>query len=115
LSIFNVRAKEEIRIRFLFDIFDINNERVLSKEVLREIHFIMTKNEIDDENEIEKILEQYDSGKKGFLDYNDFVVFYREDPSLEKNLVIKFQKKSTSNRIKGLWELIWPKRVLKKD
>lgn len=108
LSIFNNKAAQEKRINFLFNIFDIKEEGKLTRETLEEIYFLMTKKNNVDEDDIAYIFKNYDVEEKGFLDFNDFTLFYLDDPSLEKKLIINFKDEVVKTKSERIWNIFWP-------
>lgn len=90
LEIFNVKTPVEARISFLFDLFDIDGDKRISRQDLSQILFLMIKKE--DQKQVDEVLELYDLKKKGYLDYSDFIRFYESDPSFEKNMILDFKE-----------------------
>lgn len=106
MSIFNERTNPEKRIKFLFDIFDLEKEKKLTKETLLKIHnTICNGNSL---KEVENLLQDYDQGKKGYLDFEDFCQLYYEDFSLEKNMLFDFRKNIENVKDESIWDILWP-------
>lgn len=114
LSIFNFKTVKEKRIEFLFKIFDLKDEKKLTPETLKEIKFLMTKEDNIDELEILEIFKNYDTNTKGYLNFNDFIIFYNDDPTLDKNLIIDFRKDIIRSKIERFWDIFWPFKSKKK-
>lgn len=106
LEIFNSRTCKSKRIAFLFELFDLEGERKLSRDVLRKIHHMMVKR--DDESRIQEVLDIYDQGNKGYLSLEDFSRLYEQDPSLEENMMIDFSRNIENARDENIWDIVWP-------
>jgi serine/threonine-protein phosphatase 2B regulatory subunit/calcineurin B family protein 1 len=88
LSILHKKTKKEKRILYLFSIMDLNRNGRLCRDVMSKLQTIM--NNRQESSEIENLLLNYDEGSKGYLDLQDFIVFYNSYPSLEDVMVIDF-------------------------
>lgn len=112
LEIFSSKTSRCIRIAFLFELFDLNEEGRLSKDTLGKIYWMMTK--CEDESKVQDVLDMYDQGKKGYLDLDDFTRLYKQDPSLEENMIIDFSKNTENARDENVWSMIWPSNTNKR-
>ncbi|WUR02486.1 putative calcineurin B subunit [Vairimorpha necatrix] len=111
VGLFNKKTSVEKRIRFLFDIFNLNRDGRLCKSVLKDIFEIMG---CRDEAEIGLVLRTYDTKKKGYLDYKDFTNFYFSDPNIEKNMLIDFTKNIKQPTKVRFKDIIFPNFLIKK-
>lgn len=112
IGLFNIRTDLNKRIKFLFDIFDLNQDGKLCKSVLKRIFKLMGCN---DDKEVDIVLKMYDIHKKGYIDFNDFTAFYMSDPVIEQNMLIDFTKNIKQPSKVGFKDIIIPYFFNKKD
>ncbi|CAD26322.1 CALCINEURIN BETA SUBUNIT [Encephalitozoon cuniculi GB-M1] len=106
LGIFSERNSKRNRIRYLFDIFDLNGDGRLCRNVLIRINKMMGQD--GRVEEAENLLNIYDEGGKGYLDISDFTRFYESDPLIDKNMIIDFSKNLKERRQVGFMQVLWP-------
>ncbi|ELA40995.1 uncharacterized protein VICG_01954 [Vittaforma corneae ATCC 50505] len=104
LELFHMKTPKEERISFLFNLFDFDGDKSLSRKDLSQVLYLMTKKE--DEAKIDEVLNAFDRGKKGYLSYADFTTFYESDPSFEKNMIIDFDENIKVEE-EGFWQTMW--------
>lgn len=93
MGIFSPKSNVHGRIKFIFRVFDFNEDGKLCYEVLNKIYEILMGIDYrsDRENdEVNELLTYYDYNNKGYMDYNDFVNFYT-DHNLDKMLLVNFE------------------------
>lgn len=93
MGIFSPKSNVHGRIRFIFRVFDYNEDGMLCFNVLRKIYETLMGIEYhtsSGEEEVIELLSFYDLAKKGYMDYNDFVNFYT-DHNLDKMLLVNFE------------------------
>ena len=96
MGIFSPKSNVHGRIKFMFRVFDFNEDGRLCFEVLNKIFEIIMgiERRYDRNNEeVEELLKFYDISKKGYMDYGDFVNFYT-DHNLDKMLLVNFECKT---------------------
>lgn len=101
LQIFHKKTEKKERIRFLFKAFDLNKDGKLCSKVLERLYKILYGehfDEIDMVYEIKKVLNLFDQGNKGYMNYKDFYRFYNMDSSIDEILKIEFDKESCKIR-----------------
>lgn len=94
MSIFSPKSNIHLRMKFVFGVFDLNEDGRLCSAVLSKIYEILHGNDFSREacaREVNELLLFYDRKHKEFLDYNDFVNFYL-DSNLDRMFVIDFDK-----------------------
>lgn len=106
LETFNEKTPKEERISFLFNLFDFDRDKKLSRTDLSQVLCLMTRKE--DSGEVDGVLEAFDRDGKGYLSYMDFASFYESDSSFEKNMIIDFGGDIKSHEEEGFWQTIWP-------
>lgn len=111
LEIFSSKTSKCRRIAFLFELFDLDEEGKLSRDVLRKMYWMMTR--CEDERKIQDVLDMYDQGCKGYLDLEDFSRMYNQDQSLEENMIIDFSRNIENVRDESIWNMIWPSNASK--
>ena len=128
LSIFSEKTEKSRRISYLFELFDLNKNSRLSKQVLARIHQTMTSEKMNvekmngekmigekmtseksgsGEEEAKRVLKMYDKNKKGYLSKGDFARLYNDDEAFERNMVVDFSRRFGNDRKPGLWDIIW--------
>ncbi|AFN83431.1 Ca2+-binding protein [Encephalitozoon romaleae SJ-2008] len=106
LGIFSEKASKKKRVRYLFDIFDLNGDGRLCRNVLIRVNKMMGQD--GKMEEVENLLNIYDEGGKGYLDISDFTKFYESDPLIDKNMIIDFSKNLKQRRQVGFMQVLWP-------
>lgn len=106
LELFHIKASRCRRVAFLFELFDLERDGKLTRDVLGRIHRMMAKRE--DESQIQEVLDMYDHGSKGYLSLEDFSRLYEQDPSLEENMVIDFSRNIENAQDENIWDIVWP-------
>lgn len=106
LGIFSDKSSRKTRVRYLFDVFDLNGDGRLCRNVLLRIY--RTMGQEGGEKETESILNIYDEGTKGYLDIADFTKFYGSDPSIDQNMLIDFSKNLKQRKQVGFMQILWP-------
>lgn len=94
MSIFSPKSSIHQRIRFLFNVFDLNEDGRLCAAVLSKIYEMLYGNDAvrgTCAKEVGELLRTYDRKHKGYLNYNDFVNFYL-DNNLDRMFLIDFGK-----------------------
>lgn len=106
LGTFSEKTNKKHRIKYLFDVFDLNEDGRLCRGVLLRIYRMMGQQ--GGEKETENILGIYDEGGKGYLDISDFTNFYNSDPSIDLNMIIDFSKNLKQRKQTGFIQVLWP-------
>ncbi|KAI5153045.1 hypothetical protein ENBRE01_3142 [Enteropsectra breve] len=108
LELFSARTAASKRISFLFDVLNLNKNGRLCRVVLAAIQEHMRGTL--DTAEIDALLGEFDTGDKGYLDFNDFQQFYLSNSRLDVNMTIDFSKiYETAEKSVTIWDLLWPK------
>ncbi|KAI4291665.1 hypothetical protein PAPHI01_0939 [Pancytospora philotis] len=125
LSLFSSKTCKLKRIAFLFGLFDIEDKGRITRHALTEILKMLRgdglgqDSQIDTEDareqhtrmldeEVDRVLELYDRGGKGYLSKGDFARLYNDDESLEQNMLIDFSREIQAEESSTLWDIIWP-------
>ena len=111
LSLFSAKTDKVKRVRYLFDIFDLNRNGQLCADVLHRLSGLMGG---PDSETVEEVLSRY-GGEKDYLDVEDFARLYAEDPTLEENMLIDFSRFAQKEKKVSFWELVWPTYFSSKD
>lgn len=89
LQIFHRGTNKTIRSKFIFKAFDLNKDGKLCQNVLENLYMLV--NEELDKAAIKKVLDCYDKGNKGYLNYRDFTRFYKIE-KIDEILILDFNK-----------------------
>jgi Ca2+-binding EF-hand superfamily protein len=113
LEIFNEKTDKRMRIRYLFDVFDLNGDGRLCRNVLLRIGSMMGHDRA--EREADELLERYDEAGKGYLDLSDFSRFYCEDPKTEKGMLLDPGKNIKQKKHLGFMQVLRPSTYEDRD
>lgn len=94
MQIFSTRTNQKERCRFLFKSFDMNRDGRICDKVLQQIYRLMFGENCDElkmYSEVKKVLNDYDRGVKGYLNFKDFQRFYTADKSIDELVAIDFE------------------------
>jgi Ca2+-binding EF-hand superfamily protein len=106
LEIFNKRSDRRQRIRYLFDVFDLNGDGRLCRNVLVRIGNIMGHGGV--EREADELLERYDETGKGYIDLSDFSRFYCDDPKTDESMLLDLTKNIKQRRHLSFIQVLRP-------
>lgn len=108
LGVFSEKSSKRNRIRYLFEIFDLNGDGRLCRNVLLRINRMMGQE--GRLEEVEGLLSTYDNGGKGYLDMGDFARFYEGDPSIDRSMIIDFSRNLKQRKQVGFMQVLWPSK-----
>lgn len=107
LGIFSERTKWCRRCDFYFNIFDLQGNGKLTQGVLKKIYKMLKNNDKNTE-EIEYLFKMYDKKNKGYINKEDFLKLYRDDPEIDRKSIIDFKTSFREINKATIWDILWP-------
>ncbi|KAM0671197.1 EF-Hand Ca2+-binding protein [Ordospora colligata] len=108
LGIFSEKSDVKSRVKYLFDILDLNGDGKLCRNVFIRVDNIMGQS--GREEDVKSLMDSYDRGGKGYMDLVDFTEFYESSPSIDRNMIIDFSKNLRQRKQVGFMQILWPSK-----